>query len=272
MRLILLGSGAVRPDLVRWGPAQVVEVGGTFLLFDCGRGATMRLVEAGISPPDVHQVFFTHHHFDHNSDFGYFALVTWVLGRDAPLQVFGPEGTEEFCQVLFGKLYAKDIQSRRTRRQATEINARDIIQEGTVLSTPEFNITAAITDHMRPIINSLAYRIDSGGRPASPAGGSVVIVGDTTVCDSLKRLAKGADLLVHECTFPTAAIKKGSWERWHTPPEELGRWAKEVGVKRILLKHFAVQERAKVESMAEEVKKEFKGEVIIGEDLMTLKI
>jgi len=269
MRLILLGSGAVRPDLVRWGPAQVLEVGDTFLLFDCGRGATMRLVEAGINPPDVHQVFFTHHHFDHNSDFAYFALVRWVLGREAPLQVYGPEGTEEFCQVLFEKLYSKDIQSRRTHamysEKGCEIQAHDIAKEGTFLSTADWHISAAITDHMRPIIKSLAYRIDSGGR-------SVVIVGDTAVCDSLKRLAKGTDLLVHECTFPTAKIKKGSWEKWHTPPAELGRWAKEAGVKRILLKHFAIQEGVEAEPMAEEVRREFGGEVIIGEDLMTLTI
>jgi len=225
----------------------------------------MRLVEAGISPPDVHQVYFTHHHFDHNSDFAYFALVSWVLGRERALQVYGPEGTEEFCRVLFGKLYSRDIQSRRTRRLAIEIQAHDIVEKGKVLSTPRFHMSVAITDHMRPIIKSLAYRIDSGGR-------SVVIVGDTAVCDSLKRLARDADLLVHECTFPTSKIKKGSWERWHTPPVELGRWAKEAGVKRILLKHFAIREGEEVEPMAEEVKEEFKGEVIIGEDLMTLKI
>ena len=269
MRLILLGSGAVRPDPVRWGPAQVVEARGTLLLFDCGRGATMRLVEAGISPPDVRHIFFTHHHFDHNSDFAYFALVSWVLGRELPLEVYGPEGTEEFCQVLFGELYAKDIQSRRTHamysEKGCETQAHDISEEGAVLSTASFHISAAITDHIRPIIKSLAYRIDSGGR-------SLVIVGDTAVCDTLKRLAKGADLLVHECTFPTSRIKEASWQRWHTPPAELGRWAKEVGVKRILLKHFAVQKGVEAALLAEEVKRDFNGEVIIGEDLMTLKI
>jgi ribonuclease BN (tRNA processing enzyme) len=52
----------------------------------------------------------------------------------------------------------------------------------------------------------------------------------------------------------------------------LGRWAKEAGVKRILLKHFAIQEGVEAEPMAEEVRREFGGEVIIGEDLMTLTI
>ena len=43
MKLILLGSGAVRLDLERWGPAQVVQVNGENLLFDCGRGASILL-------------------------------------------------------------------------------------------------------------------------------------------------------------------------------------------------------------------------------------
>lgn len=87
MKFILLGSGAVRPDLQRWGPAQIVQVGGENLLFDCGRGATMRLVQAGIPLVSIRKVFFTHHHFDHNCDFAYLSLTSWLLGRDVPMEV-----------------------------------------------------------------------------------------------------------------------------------------------------------------------------------------
>ena len=69
MKLILLGTGAVRPDLQRWGPAQVVQVAGENLLFDCGRGASMRLLQAGLPLESVGRVFFTHHHYYHNCDF-----------------------------------------------------------------------------------------------------------------------------------------------------------------------------------------------------------
>jgi len=71
MRFLLLGSGCVRPDLERWGPCQALEVGGEWLIFDCGRGATMRMVKAGISIREVRRLFFTHHHYDHNCDFAY---------------------------------------------------------------------------------------------------------------------------------------------------------------------------------------------------------
>ena len=101
MKFTLLGSGAVRPDLEHWGPAQIVQVGEQNLLFDCGRGATMRLVEAGIPIQKIRQVFFTHHHYDHNCDFAYLFLTSWVLGRGFPMEVIGPRGTEAFCDGLF---------------------------------------------------------------------------------------------------------------------------------------------------------------------------
>ena len=116
MKLILLGSGAVRPDLEHWGPAQVVQVGGKNLLFDCGRGASMRLLQAGIPLESIERTFFTHHHYDHNCDFAYLFLTSWVLGRKVPMQVVGPRGTEAFCDGLFNRVYRDDMATRRGHR------------------------------------------------------------------------------------------------------------------------------------------------------------
>ncbi|GAH34236.1 unnamed protein product, partial [marine sediment metagenome] len=104
-------------------------------------------------------------------------------------------------------------------------------------------------------------------------GKSIVIVGDTTVCESLMTLAEGADLLVHECTFPTEWCEKRGWGKWHTPPKELGRWAKERGVKQLVLKHYAVQPGVEIEPMVEEVRSTFgDAGLIVGEDLLTIDV
>ena len=137
MKFILLGSGAVRPDLVRWGPAQVVQVGGENLLFDCGRGATMRLVQAGIDIAKLRRVFFTHHHYDHNCDLAYLFLTSWVLGRDFPMEVIGPRGTAAFCDALFKQAYRDDIASRAAHPLYSEHGckyvARDVTEESRTL-------------------------------------------------------------------------------------------------------------------------------------------
>lgn len=272
MKYTLLGSGCVRPTLDRWGPAQIVEVAGRRLLFDCGRGASMRIVEAGIPLESVEDVFFTHHHYDHNCDFAYFFLTGWVLGRNVPLRVIGPRGTEAFCDGLFNTVYRDDINTRRFQPVYARsplgcaYEARDVLEDTLTLEGDGYRIRMVHVLHKSHILDNLAYRIEAEGK-------SIVVVGDTQVCEPLLRLAEGADLMAHECTFPTARVRSGEWASFHTAPAALGRWAKEAGVKRLVLKHFAVQEGVEVEPMAEEVRAEFGDEgLIVGEDLLTVEV
>ena len=270
MKLTLLGSGCVRPDLEHWGPSQLLQVGGENLLFDCGRGASMRLVEAGIELPSIRRVFFTHHHFDHNCDFAYFFLSSWVLGRDVPLEVIGPRGTEAFCDGLFKGVYKDDIDTRRFHPTYTshgsEYRARDVLEDQWTLEADGWRIRMVHVLHKSHILDNLAYRIEADGK-------SVVIVGDTTICPALMDFAEGCDLLVHECTFPTERIESAKWGSFHTSPRALGEWARERGVKRLMLKHYAIQEGVAVEPMADEVRSTFGDDgLIVGEDLMTVEI
>ena len=270
MKFILLGSGAVRPDLEHWGPSQVVQVAGQNLLFDCGRGATMRLVEAGIPVDELRRVFFTHHHFDHNCDFAYLFLVSWVLGRDFPMEVVGPRGTEAFCDGLFKSVYRDDINTRRFHpsytRHGCEYVARDVLEDQWTLQTDDFRIRMVHVIHKSQVLDNLAYRVEAEGK-------SIVVVGDTTLCEPLMKLAEGADLMAHECTFPTERIEKGQWGAFHTSPKALGKWARERGVKKLLLKHYAVQKGVAVEPMVEEVRSEFgQANLIVGRDLLTVEL
>ena len=47
LKVTLLGTGAPRPVMERFGPSILVEAGKEKLLFDCGRGATMRSANTG---------------------------------------------------------------------------------------------------------------------------------------------------------------------------------------------------------------------------------
>lgn len=271
MKFILLGSGAVRPDLERWGPAQVVQVKGKTLLFDCGRGASMRLVQAGIPLNSVTDVFFTHHHFDHNCDFPYFFLTSWVLGRAMPMKVMGPRGTRAFCDDLFQRTYKDDIASRRGHPiyspEGERYEAEDILDEGRTIRYDGFTIRTTHPIHKTPILDNLAYRIEADGK-------SIVVAGDNTVSHNLMELAAGADLLVHECSFPSAVLKKEKWDTFHTDPRELGMWAKAKGVKKLLVKHFCLRPGAvTLQALIDEVRGTFGSEgLIVGKDLMSLEV
>ena len=64
----LLGTGSPLPITDRFGAATLVEAGQEKLLFDVGRGATIRLTQVGVSIGSLNAVFLTHFHSDHTSE------------------------------------------------------------------------------------------------------------------------------------------------------------------------------------------------------------
>jgi ribonuclease Z len=64
-KVTLLGTGTPGPNPDRFGPATLVEAGDQKLLFDAGRGATVRLWQLKIPFSKVSPLFLTHFHSDH---------------------------------------------------------------------------------------------------------------------------------------------------------------------------------------------------------------
>ncbi|MHC4717753.1 MAG: MBL fold metallo-hydrolase, partial [Planctomycetota bacterium] len=98
VEFVLLGSGAVRANVNRAGPAQVVRVGRRTMLLDCGRNAVHQLAARGFAVEAIDGVFVTHLHFDHVCDLPHLVLLGWNNGRDRPLNVYGPDGLAHFVQ------------------------------------------------------------------------------------------------------------------------------------------------------------------------------
>jgi ribonuclease BN (tRNA processing enzyme) len=136
------------------------------------------------------------------------------------------------------------------------------------------SVRATLVDHHQ-VFPSLAYRFDT-------PDGSVVISGDTgaNTCGNLKKLARGADVLVHEVIdeawieilagtgFPGPLIEH--LNSVHTKISEVGGVAEDCGVRTLVLNHI-VPGNAPVGHM-EKAKRNFSGELIIGEDLMQIGI
>ena len=117
LKVTLLGTGSPEPRANRHGSAHLVEADGEYLLFDCGPGATQRLAATNVPIVEIDFQFFTHHHYDHNVDFAQFALVRWDqgTGKNSPLQVYGPSGTERYVDLLFGAAASSSPTSWRAR-------------------------------------------------------------------------------------------------------------------------------------------------------------
>ena len=199
LKVTLLGTGAPRPVMERFGPSILVEAGKEKLLFDCGRGATMRLYQLKAPFADLNALFLTHLHSDHIVGISDFYLTGWILGRSTPLRVWGPAGTADMMSHL-QEAYQFDIHVRRDvdemlPAQGVVVVAKDI-EQGVVYQNGDLKVTAFTVDHA-PIKPAFGYRIDYGGH-------SVVLSGDTRYNENLIHFAKGADVLIHEVIDPEA--------------------------------------------------------------------
>jgi len=270
LRLVLLGTaGGPTPKLTRAAPAQVLLFRGAAYVVDCGNGVARQLRLAGVPLPSIRHVFLTHHHSDHNADYGTLLLLAWASQLTTAVDTWGPPPLEKITR-LFLEMSETDIKVRMADEGrpalAPLVRSHEITEDGVVLDQGGLRITCAHVHH--PLVDrALAYRFDAAGR-------SIVISGDTSVTENLVRLAKNADVLVHEALYVPAIEKHPAALRRHlldshTPVEDVGRIAAEANVRTLVLSHFVPGETTAVPDSAwlEGAKKHFKGRVVVGRDL-----
>ena len=273
LKVTLLGTGNPRPSVERFGPSILVEAAKETLLFDCGRGATIRLSQAGVPFSSVTALFLTHLHSDHVVGVPDLWLTGWIMGRHVPLQVWGPTGTTEMLKHL-EEAYAFDVHVRRDvdeqlAPQGAVLTGKDI-DEGVVYEKNGVRVTAFRVDH-GPVKPALGYRIDYQGH-------SVVLSGDTRPSENLVKFAQGTDVLVHEVLDPEAYFDVGNSmtpeqrkriRDHHTTPEEAGRVFSRVAPKLAVYSHIVPPD---VPDVVPHTRKTYSGPLEVGEDLMTIEI
>ena len=105
MKITLLGTGSPLPDPNRAGPCTLVQAADQNVMVDCGRGALMRLMAAGVLPPMVSTVLVTHLHSDHITDLNDLITSRWVMSPvNVPLVVYGPPGTRAMVDAILTML------------------------------------------------------------------------------------------------------------------------------------------------------------------------
>ena len=274
IKVTLLGTGTPVPAMNRFGPSILVEAGGQKFLFDAGRGAMQRLAQLKVRWQDIDGVFFTHLHSDHVVGFPDLWLTGWLVGpgRDRPLRVWGPTGTQKMMSKL-EEAYDFDIRIRlyddRAAPNGVLLFAQDIT-EGVVFEKAGLKVTAFDVDHS-PVWPAFGYRVDHGGR-------SIVLSGDTRVSQNLIRYAAGVDLLVHEVASPESFQRAGvrperakSVIAHHVTPEEAGEVFAKTTPKLAVYSHI-VQPDAGEQDLIPSTRKHYAGPLEVGEDLMVIEV
>ncbi|CAB3803704.1 Ribonuclease BN [Paraburkholderia caffeinitolerans] len=259
--------------------------------FACGLGSPGAATLPG-GLDTLRTAFITHLHADHVVDYSellLFGATDGVPRRKSPVQIYGPgsvpaaqtafyadrqrselispdrpqPGTRDMTEALY-RGFASDLNDNITDSGMPNphryIDVHDIVlPEGLNASfanpapgmrpfpiyRDENVLVSAILVNHRPMFPAFAFRFES-------ADGVIVFSGDTTKCDNLVELAKGADILVHEAIdldwatslFPQPlslahAAKLRHLKQGHTEATKLGEIASAAEVKTLVLSHLA---------------------------------
>jgi ribonuclease BN (tRNA processing enzyme) len=279
-RIVFLGTkGGPRVGTGRSNPANLIEIGGTRIVLDCGMGVSHQLAQAQVPLPSIKYILIGHHHSDHNLEYGNLVYNAWVAGLSAPIHSFGPKGIEAMTRTYW-ELNKFDVETRIADEGRPDprrlLIAKDIDADGEVLKVDNFTVTAFRTPHP-PITDNFAYKFTT-------PDGVIVFSSDTEYNPKLAEFAKGADVLVHEALYApfvdriVASVKNGATlgkhlRDSHTTTEDVGKIAAAAGVKRLVLSHLVPGDiDVTDEQWIAGVRRSYSGQVIVAKDLMELAL
>ena len=280
-RIVFLGTkGGPRVGVGPSNPANLVMVNDTPFVIDCGMGVSRQLVSAGVPIPSVKYIFISHHHSDHNLEYGNLFYNAWAAGLTTPIRSFGPKGIEAMTRTYW-ELNRFDVETRIEDEGRPDprplLVAKDITEDGVVLQTADVKVTAFRTPHP-PIVDNFAYKFET-------PDGTIVFSSDTAYNPKLAEFAHGADVLVHEALYLPAidrlvaktrngaTLKKHLMDS-HTNTDDVGRIAAAAEVKLLVLSHLVPGDDPSVsdENWMEGVRKNFSGRIVVAKDLMQLAL
>src|SRR5262249_52679392 len=100
IHVVPLGTSAGRPTLSRGASALAIAAEGAWVLCDCGEGAQLAALEAGLSFSRLDAVLITHLHGDHFNGLPGLLGTMGLEGRERPMVVAGPRGIASLLETL----------------------------------------------------------------------------------------------------------------------------------------------------------------------------
>lgn len=267
-------------------------------MFDAGESAQNAYQKAGLGWNKKMRVFITHMHGDHCVGILGMLQTMSMQRRTARLDIFGPEGIEEFVatnikMLNFGLSFPVMIET---------------VKEGEILNCAEYTVKTCKAEHSVAAFSYLFEEKERPGKfdvekanelkvPEGPlwgklqggnevmvggqvirpeqvlgdrrAGARIGISGDTRPTRELERFFAGCDYLVFDSTFLDDQ-KERARETSHSTAEEAAMLGRNAGVKNLVLTHFSARYKDESGHLTEAQK--IHGSVIAARDLLEIEI
>jgi len=279
-KLVLLGTGTPNPDPEHSGCSLAILIDTTAYVVDFGPGLVRQAAKlsphygggfGALSAKNLKRAFLTHLHSDHTVGLPDLVLTPWVMGRDEPLELYGPEGTRPMVENIL-EAYDADIKYRLfglepANNRGWRVNTHEFSDDGLIYQDSMVKVEAFRVIH-GSWPNAFGFRFTTPDK-------TIVISGDTKPSDNILEYSKGADILVHEVYSYAGWLKKDEfWKKYHaanhTSTYELGELAQKAKPGKIVLYHILFW-GATEKDLLKEISEKYKGEVICGKDLMVIE-
>jgi len=294
LRLTFLGTAAAQPTFRRNLTGLAVRRERELFLVDCGEGTQRQLIHYGAGF-DVAAICFTHFHADHYLGAIGFLRTLSMQDRTEPLDVYGPRPARALLRTMlftgaerfhFEVRIHEVVPGDRVRREGCEWVAFETdhrtpsvgwaLREDPRPGRFHPDRAEALGVPKGPLFGALQRGetvVLPGGRTVHPEqvvdaprrGRKVVVTGDTRPCQTVVEASRGADLLVHDCTFGDAESERAR-ETMHSTAREAAAVAREAGAARLVLTHLSSRYDREWQPLVDQAREVFAGPVDVAQD------
>lgn len=248
-KVIILGSSNAVPTSEGENTHMLVVGEKRTLLIDCVSNPIVRLEKASIDFNNLTDIIVTHFHPDHASGIPLLLMDMWLMGRQAPLNIYGLHYTLDRVETMMN-LYNWSEWPHFFPVVFYRLPSNEMTP---VLSCDDFIVHASPVHHMIPNI---------GLRLQFPQTNKIMAYScDTEPCDEVVRLSTNVDVLIHEATGESPG---------HSSAKQAGEIGAKAEAKKMYLIHYPTGRFAR-SGLVEEAKSVFNGEVELAKDFMTIQ-
>jgi ribonuclease BN (tRNA processing enzyme) len=254
MKLTILGSGTSVPHPRRASAAHWVETSDGTILLDISADAPHRMAQEHLDWSNLDAIWISHFHLDHMGGLPAFLFGSkWALEtqkRTKPLRIFGGQGLRKIVEAM------SDSNNYELLEQAFEVEIVELKPNENFEALPGLAGSTLKTPHTD---ESLALRLKDEDSKI------FVYTSDTGFSEDLAPFAKGAALLLMECSF-----RRNKRVQKHLELADAMRIARECEPAKLVLTHL-YPEWDNVD-LAAEARSLWAGETIEAKDGLRLEI
>ncbi len=255
--ICFLGTGGAVATKERDNMSFLIDHDETLILVDCSGTVIQKIKKFNYDPRKVTSILVTHIHPDHI--YGLPSFVHSLMLDKCLIQLFGSKEAVQFCQDLLDLYHLRD-KKIKAKIEFVSLNPGENFELKESLQCVSYKVPHSSS--------SLAYRFRFEEEKKE-----LLYSGDTPLNPLLFKEASGVDYLIHDCSAPSRFCKKyPSLHTVHTHSLELGKLSQKAKVKCLIPCHFFGELEFPLSEIEDEIRKNYKGRLVIPEDLKKITL